>query len=262
MTIYHLLEIEKKEKDVLNGLKIVFQESLDDFLSSYRNSLEYLDNIVLPLAIASKNDKSFNPFAEIIEKHICFIANQKMQENGYNILPLSYSGDLTFEKDNFIVHIDIKTANLGTNKPDYNKTIAMRINQISHSAHMSLNKKPLPAPYCVYPSIPQIYETNTNNKLALSYGLLFLYPSYSNLMNEFREKYIEIFEIFERKVEEHLLPKIAQQHEVNGDVRSYLRSKSEKEKFEVNEVDECKKIDLIVENMIRGLFIHKIRQKK
>ena len=132
--------------------------------------------------MASKQGKSYNPFSEIIEKYTIYILTYKLEKEGYKLLPMGYSADLTLENRDHILNIDIKTANLD-NPSDFKKTINLGINQITHVARLPINRKFLPAPFFVYPTIPPYYKfPNGEIKLVLTYGLLFIYPPYSDLM--------------------------------------------------------------------------------
>ena len=105
-------EVEEKEKEVLLKFAQIFKDSLDEFSTLVDRSLRYLDKIILPLIIASKQDRAYNPFSQIIEKYTIYILINKLEKEGYRLLPLGYSADLTFEYDDHILSIDVKTANI------------------------------------------------------------------------------------------------------------------------------------------------------
>jgi hypothetical protein len=65
----------------------MFKNSLNEFSTSVDRSLGYLAKIVLPMIMASKEDKSYNPFAQIIEKYAMHILIHKLEKEGYKILP-------------------------------------------------------------------------------------------------------------------------------------------------------------------------------
>jgi hypothetical protein len=211
--------------------------------------LKYLDKIVLPLVIASKESKSYNPFAEIIEKYAIHILANKLEKEGYRLLPLGYSADLTLENNQHILSIDVKTANLD-NPSDFKGTIPVGINQITHVAKLCIDKKDfLPSPYFVYPTIPPFYELNGNIKLVLTYGLMFIYPSYRDLIEDIREDYNQLSEFFQKKVKTVLAPIISQRLNISQErAKQLLKKKPEQSKYTREE--------LISESIIRGIFIH------
>jgi len=247
--VLDIFEIEKIEKDVLLKFSWLFRNSLEEFSTSIDRSLGYLDKIVLPTVMASKQDKSYNPFSEIIEKYTIYILTYKLEKEGYKLLPMGYSADLTLENRDHILNIDIKTANLD-NPSDFKKTINLGINQITHVARLPINRKFLPAPFFVYPTIPPYYKfPNGEIKLVLTYGLLFIYPPYSDLMRGIRQEYVEVFKFFRRKVRKTLIPILVKLLGVNKErVEEILMSKPEKSRYTREE--------LITESIIRGIFIY------
>jgi len=128
--------IELKEFETLKMLNFIFHSSLDTYLSNF---LKYIPYITLPIIMASLEGKPYNPFANIIEKYISYIVNKKMIDAGYNMLPLGYSSDLCFEKDDLIINIDIKTANIN-NPSDFSKEIALGFNQTTYPASLPTGK--------------------------------------------------------------------------------------------------------------------------
>jgi len=244
---------EEEERKMLFKLGWILKNSLDDFGTSVDRSLKYLDKIVLPIIIASKEDKSYNPFSEIIEKYVLHILTRKFEREGYSLLPLGYSADLTLENEHHILSIDIKTANID-NPSDFRKTVNVGINQMTHVAKLRLNRKFLPSPYFVYPTIPPFYETEDGQrKLILTYGLVFIYPSYRDLIDDIREDYHSLFTFFNQKLKRVLIPIVERNFRVS--VQKALRiieSKPEKSRYSKDE--------LITESLIRGVFIH--RQEK
>lgn len=247
--IFDAFEIEKKEKEVLLKFGLLFKNSLDEFGTSIDRSLGYLDKIVLPTIMASKHDKSYNPFSGIIEKYALHILAQKLEKEGYKLLPLGYSADLTLENEDHILSIDIKTANLD-NPSDFRETINVGINQMTHMAKLYINKKFLPEPFFVYPTIPPYYKFPDGTiKLILTYGLLFIYPPYSDLVEEMRRDYIELFNFFRDKVRSALVPILIKLLNVNQkEAEQILEKKPESSKY--------KREELIAESVIRGIFIH------
>jgi hypothetical protein len=243
------LTIEKLEKEVLIKFGLLFKNSINEFSTSIDRSLKYLDKIVLPLVIASKESKSYNPFAQIIEKYAIHILANKLEKEGYRLLPLGYSADLTLESDQHILSIDVKTANLD-NPSDFEGTIPVGINQITHVARLSIDKDFLPPPYYVYPTIPPFYELDGNIKLVLTYGLMFIYPPYRDLVEDIRKDYNQLSKFFRRKVRSVLVPILSETLKVSQEkAEQTLDSKPEKSRYTREE--------LIAESIIRGIFIHK-----
>lgn len=242
-------EIEKKEKEILLKFGWLFKNSLDEFSTSVDRSLGYLDRIILPTIMASKTDKSYNPFAEIIEKYVIHLLTHKLEKEGYKLLPLGYSADLTLENEEHILSIDIKTANLA-NPSDFRKTINVGINQMTHVAKLPIQGKPLPDPFFVYPTIPPYYRfPDERIKLIFTYGLLFIYPSYSDLVREIRQEYIELFKFFRSKVRKALVPILMGLLRITKkNAEQILDSKPPKSRYTREE--------LIAESVIRGIFIH------
>jgi len=243
------LEIEEVEKNVLFNFSWLFKNSLNEFSTSIDRSLGYLDRIILPTIMASKQDKSYNPFAEIIEKYAAHILTYKLEKEGYKLLPLGYSADLTLEGNDHILSIDIKTANLA-NPSDFRETINVGINQMTHVAKLYANRKFLPKPFYVYSTIPPYYKfPNEQVKLVLTYGFLFIYPSYSDLIAEIRKEYTELFKFFRNKVKKVLIPILADILKTSEEkAEQILESKPKKSMYTREE--------LITENIIRGIFIH------
>lgn len=242
-------EIEKIEKDTLFKFGWLFKNSLKEFSTSVDRSLGYLDKIVLPTIMASKQDKSYNPFSEIIEKFAMHILTHKLEKEGYKLLPLGYSADLTLENENHILSIDIKTANID-NPSDFRKTIPIGINQMTHVAKLRLSRKFLPHPYYVYPTIPPFYKLPDGNvKLILTYGLMFIYPSYKDLVDDIRTDYSNLFRFFRKKVKGALIPIVTQKLGISqSKAKEILESKPEKSRYTREE--------LIAESLIRGIFVH------
>ena len=247
--ILDVFEIEKIEKEILLKFGWLFKNSLNEFSTSVDRSLGYLDKIILPTIMASKQDKSYNPFSEIIEKYAIHILTHKLEKEGYKLLPLGYSADLTLENKDHILSIDIKTANLD-NPSDFRKTINVGINQMTHVAKLRINRKFLPDPFFVYPTIPPYYKFPDGRiKLILTYGLLFIYPSYSDLVREIRQDYTKLFTFFRDKVRKALIPIVTRLLTVDEErAEQILNSKPKKSRYTREE--------LIVESVIRGIFIH------
>ena len=242
-------KIEEIEKENLFKFSWLFKDSLKKFSTSVDRSLGYLDKIVLPTIIASKQDKSYNPFSEIIEKFAIHILTERLEKEGYKLLPLGYAADLTLENEDHILSIDIKTANID-NPSDFRKTIPIGINQMTHIAKLRLNRRFLPQPYFVYPTIPPIYKLPDGKvKLVLTYGLMFIYPPYKDLIDDIRGDYYRLFTFFRKKVKRVLVPIVKEKLQVSAArARQLLESKPEKSRYTREE--------LIAESLIRGIFIH------
>ncbi len=243
-----LRTIEEKERDVLFSLAITLKNSLGHFSTSMDRSLGYLDKIIIPIIMASKQNKSYNPLSEIIEKYASQILINKLEKNDYHLLPLSYSSDIMMENKEHIINIDVKTANLN-NPSDYQRTVNVGINQTTHPGKLLLEGNPLPDPYYVYPAIPPFYTLpDCTKKLILSYALMFIYPAYKERVDEMRDYYTSLRSLFQSKVRSNLL-KILQG------------------KFNLSYVDAVKALDernryiAITDSIIRGLFIYQLNKK-
>jgi hypothetical protein len=252
------LEIECKEKEVLLKLAFTFRNSLNDFSTSMDRSFKYLDKIVLPLIMASKKDKSYNPFAEIIEKYVAHILVNKLEKD-YKLLPLGFSSDITLEGSDHILNIDIKTANLD-NPADFKQTVNVGINQTTHAARLYLRNKLLaPSPFYIYPNLPPYYELvespleNTKLKLIFTYTFLFIYPHYNDLMDQIRRSYNILFDMFQQNVKNVL---------INYLTTYSFMTKEEAEKILLKKPENSRftREELIVENVIRGVFIHREKE--
>lgn len=249
------VQIEKKEYEILEKLNYLFKDSLDIFNSGLEDSMKYINYITLPIIMASLEEKSFNPFSEVIEKHTCYIFNNKMIAiTPYKMLPLGYTSDLCFESDNHIIHLDIKTANLN-NPSDFKDTIALGFNQTSYPGKLpsgiwSTND------YCkdginevkAYPILPEEYKVDGKSKLCLTYGLIFIYPAYEDIINRIRQKYIEIRKVIDNKLIDLFKGVFSNQ----DNIVQFLNYIPSKEKFKRREV--------IIGNLVRAYFIHNKRE--
>lgn len=228
------LEVEKLEEKILNELVLLFEDALDEFYSSINRSLKYLDKIILPIIMASEENKSYNPFSEIIEKHTVHILIRKLENKGYKLLPLGYSADLTMEGEDHILNIDVKTAN-DDNLSDFCGTINIGLNQLTHIARIKnsrLSEQFLPEPFYIYPTIPPYYEVEGRKKLVLTYGFLFIYPSYSEPIKEIRKEY----DRFKKRIV----------HIIKSKLEGQVKNREE----------------LLAENIIRGMVIHEQERSK
>lgn len=155
--------------------------------------------------MSSIEDKSYNPFAEIIERYVEYIVAQKMEIHGYKFLPLGYSSDLCFESEDTVTHIDIKTANI-KNPSDFKDTIPLGFNQTSYSGKLPLGKRNSNfyfsegrEPLKIYPILPTEYEIDVKKKIAITNALLFIYPDYKDSLDSVREVYSEILKLIDGK---------------------------------------------------------------
>lgn len=248
------LEIEKMEKEMLFNLAYSFRNSLDEFSTSFGQSINYLREIAIPLIMASKEDKSYNPFSEIIEKFVMHILIVKLQKDGFTLLPLGYSSDLTLENNKCILNIDIKTANI-ENTSDFRNTINIGLNQTSHIAKIKYKGSyVLPEPYYVYPNLPPVYEKEGEKKYVLTYGLQFIYPSYRELIKEVRNEYVNLRNFFKEQITKNLNDLSKLKNTPKDVIEELLKSEPDKSK--------PTKVELISESMFRGYFVHKMERDK
>ena len=244
------IKIEEKEYEILKKLNFVFNDSLETFNSCLKDSMDYIYYITLPIVMASLENKSFNPFSEVIEKHICFIVNTKMASLGYKMIPLGYSSDLTFEDENTVIHIDIKTANIN-NPSDFKEEIALGFNQTSYSGKLPCGIRGKTEYHSngikevrTFPNLPKEYHINGNNKLTITNGLLFIYPDYKEVIDEIREDYIEIRNI----LDDNLSDLFCNVFSDEKNIELFLDYKPGSERF--------KRREIIAENLVRACFIH------
>lgn len=250
------IKIEKEEYCMLKKFNLVFSDNLSLFDSRLKDSLKYMYYVTLPIVMASLENKSFNPFSEIIEKHISYIINNKMLALGYKMLPLGYSSDLCFEDEDKVIHLDIKTANI-KNPADFKEEIALGFNQTSYPGKLpsgirgtSYYSSDGIDEVKTYPILPAEYKFNGKTKLCLTNGLLFIYPDYKEIIDGIREKYIEIRKILDGRLIELFKDVFSGQKNIN----LFLDYKPSKERF--------KRRELIVENLIRAYFIHNKKELK
>lgn len=251
------LFIEMMERDVLLKIGMLLRNSLNEFSTYIDRSLGYLDKIILPIVMASKHNKSYNPFAEIIEKYVSYILTLKLEKQGYKFLPLGFSADLTYEYNDHILNIDVKTANLD-NPSDFKKTINVGINQFTHIAKIpvGIRSRHFEDPIYVYPTLPPYFRLPDGKiKFILSYGVLFIYPSYKELLDNIRNEYEKIYSFFKGKIEKILINVLQSKLSMNqNEAINLLRKKPRNSRYT--------REDLITENIIRGIFIHEHESDK
>jgi len=255
------MRIEKIEYEMLLKFNNIFYECIDDFNTKLDSSLNYLDFITLPVIMSSIEKKAYNPFSEIIEKYVEFIVTQKMAAHGYQFLPLGYSSDMCFNGDDAIIHIDIKTANLN-NPSDFKNTIPIGFNQTSYQAKLPLGERggsfyvsDGKEPFKVYPVLPAEYERNGKKKITMTNALLFIYPDYKDIMDEFRSDYEEILSLIDGKLRDVILKilKGSLLYITPEDVEKFLEKK--------NKNTNIKNRRVLYENIVRGYYIHNLAEK-
>jgi hypothetical protein len=256
MALAEKVNIEKIEYEVLRKFSQIFYECIEDFNTRLDASLNYLDYITLPVIMASIEEKAYNPFANIIEKYVEFIVTQKMERHGYKFLPIGYSSDLSFESEDAIIHIDVKTANLN-NPSDFKDTIPLGYNQTSYHAKLPLGERGKSfylengkEPFKVYPNLPVEYVINGKKKITLTYALLFIYPDYKDIMDEIRNDYEDILSLIDEKLKNVILDILQSSglFVTSQDVEQYLKKK--------NKNTNIKNSRILAENIVRGYYIH------
>ncbi|GAH86108.1 unnamed protein product, partial [marine sediment metagenome] len=93
----------------------------------------------------------------------------------------------------------------------------------------------------------QYKNINECDKLNLTFGLLFIYPSYKTFLDETRNDYIELLEFFRNKLTENLQDIIVNsiQKRINqSDIETYLSKKPPRSNKEYG--------DILSENLFRG----------
>jgi len=255
------IDIEKIEYETLLRFNNIFYECLDDFSTRLDLSLNFLNYITLPVIMASIERKAYNPFSQIIEKYVEFIVTQKMESHGYRFLPLGYSSDLCFEGSDVIIHIDVKTANLN-NPSDFKDTIPLGYNQTSYPAKLPLGERggsfyvrDGKEPFKVYPNLPTEYIINGKKKLTITNALLFIYPDYKDIMDEFRKDYEEILSLLDSKLKTVLLHVLRESgiNVTSADIHIFLEKK--------NKNTNIKNRRILYENIVRGYYIHNFREE-
>jgi len=255
------VEIEKIEYGTLVKLNNAFHECIEDFNTKLDSSLKYLDYIALPVIMSSIEEKAYNPFAEIIERYVEFIVVKKMETYGYKFLPIGYCSDMCFDGGESVIHIDIKTANLN-NPSDFKDTIPIGINQTSYPAKLPLGLRGRSfyfsegkEPFKFYPVLPVEYQIDGKKKTTITNALLFIYPDYKDVMDEFRNDYEQICSLIDGKLRDTLTRLLGSSVlRVNSrDVDEFLEKK--------NKNTNIKNRRVLYENIVRGYYIHKLVEK-
>jgi hypothetical protein len=255
------VEIEKIEYDSLQKLNNAFRECIKDFSTKLDSSLNYLDYLALPIIMSSIEKKAYNPFADIIEKYVEFIVIKKMETYGYKFLPIGYCSDMCFDDGNSVIHIDIKTANLN-NPSDFKNTIPVGFNQTSYPAKLPLGIRggsfyleDGKEPFKVYPVLPVEYWMDGKKKNTITNALLFIYPDYKDIMDEFRNDYEQICALIDAKLQDTLIRLLGPSFlNLNKkDVHAFLEKKDKNTNIKNRRV--------LYENIVRGYYIHKLEKK-
>jgi hypothetical protein len=255
------VEIEKIEYNSLLKLNNAFHESLEDFNTQLDSSLNYLDYIALPVIMSSIEEKAYNPFAEIIEKYVELIVVRKMETYGYTFLPIGYCADICFDGRDSFIHVDIKTANLN-NPSDFKDTIPIGLNQTSYPAKLPLGLRAGPfylnegkEPFKFYPVLPVEYQIDGKKKITVTNALLFIYPDYKDIMDEFRNDYEQICSLIDGKLQDTLMRLLEGSllRITRKDVDEFLEKK--------NKNTNIKNRRVLYENIVRGYYIHKLSEK-
>jgi len=255
------VQIEKIEYNSLLKLSNAFHESLEEFSTNLDASLNYLDYITLPVIMSSIEEKAYNPFAEIIEKYVEFIVVRKMETYGYRFLPIGYCADICFEGKDSFVHVDIKTANLN-NPSDFKDTIPIGLNQTSYPAKLPLGLrggsfylKEGKEPFKFYPVLPSEYNVDGKKKVTVTNALLFIYPDYKDVMDEFRNDYDQICSLIDGKLQDALMKLLEGSllHITRKNVDEFLEKKNKNTSITNREI--------LYENIVRGYYIHKLSEK-
>jgi hypothetical protein len=255
------VEIEKIEYNSLLKLNNAFHESLEDFNTQLDSSLNYLDYIALPVIMSSIEEKAYNPFAKIIEKYVELIVVRKMETYGYTFLPIGYCADICFDGRDSFMHVDIKTANLN-NPSDFKDTIPIGLNQTSYPAKLPLGLRAGSfylnegkEPFKFYPVLPVEYQIDGKKKITVTNALLFIYPDYKDIMDEFRNDYEQICSLIDGKLQDTLMRLLEGSllRITRKDVDEFLEKK--------NKNTNIKNRRVLYENIVRGYYIHKLSEK-
>ncbi|OGM05297.1 hypothetical protein A2715_05450 [Candidatus Woesebacteria bacterium RIFCSPHIGHO2_01_FULL_39_32] len=245
----HIEEIEFK---YLTQLHSYIKNNLREFEENLAKSLNYLPSITLPIIMASIEGKSYNPFAEIIERHISYTVIKELLKQGFKFIPLGYSADLCFENDEIVLNIDIKTAN-AENKSDYNNLVTSGLNQTSFKGLLPIGVKGKTDYHSggikeikVTPVLPTKYHS----KLTVTCELQFIYEDYKDVIDSIREEYSAV-----RKIFASYLPQIlAESFETKEDLNYFLNYKTKK-----SDSDRKK---YLTDNLIRNYYIQGEREIK
>jgi len=251
------LAIEIMEYDTLKKINLLFQSSIEEFNTRLDASKRYLDYITLPIIISSIEKKAYNPFKDIIEKYVQYIITQKMGVLGYTLLPLGYSSDLSFETNENIIHIEVKTANI-RNPSDFKDTIPLGFNQTSYLGKLPLGIRGTSfyvsegrEPFRVYPNIPTYYEKNGKIKIAITNALIFIYPDYKEIMDECRDDYVNILSLIDSKLKNAIKKTLGIDIITNADIEGFLEN--------IPPRSTVKRRRILTENIVRGFYLQKLK---
>lgn len=244
-------EIEKLEKETLDQTLQIVEKIIPELQNKVENSKKYLRELAIPLLIASEEEKTFNPFANMIEKYIEILFVDKARECQWELIPLGFSSDLCFETSERIIHLDIKTANID-NTSDFRNTTPVGVNQFSYPGILPIGirgkkyaSKGVPF-LKVYPNLPAEYRYNDSSKLTITLALQFIYPSYKNEIDKIRDDYLKVLGIVDSKLLRMLEPELDFSRAELEDALNYKPKKSRESRREI-----------FVKNIVRGIYIHK-----
>jgi len=252
--------IEEIEYKTLLKFNEIFSNCLPDFGTRLDDSLKYLDHITLPIIMASIEEKSYNPFSGIIERYVEYIVSQKMETHGFKFLPLGYSSDLCFETNHSVIHIDIKTANIG-NPSDFKDTIPLGFNQTSYKGILPLGQRSGKfyvakgkEPFRVYPNLPVEYVIDDGKKkITITNALLFIYPEYKNILDDIRKDYENVLSLIDDKLKNCILKILIEEQTkgvTNKSVAKFLAKKNKNTNIRTSRI--------LSENVVRAYYIHNL----
>lgn len=244
-------KIEELEKKTLDKTLQIIREVIPELQNKLENSKKYLEQLAIPLLIASEEEKTFNPFANMIEKYIEILFVEKARMSGWELIPLGFSADLCFETEEVVVHLDIKTANID-NTSDFKNTAPVGVNQFSYPGVLPIgirgtnNYAPKGVSFLrVYPNLPAEYRYDNSSKLTITLAVQFIYPSYKDIINRIRSHYLDISKIIDDK----LLSMLESQLNFSRDaLEGALNYRSKKSR--------TMRRKIFVKNLIRGMYIH------
>jgi len=121
---------------------------------------------------------------------------------------------------------------------------------MTHVAKLPLGEDYLPDPFFVYPTVPPFYKfPDGKMKFVYTYGLLFIYPSYRDLVASIRNDYLRLFKFFEDRVRSILVRILSSRFGITKEKVEELLKEQPPKSSHTREY-------LITENIIRGIFIH------
>lgn len=240
--------IEELEWQYLSKITTILIRNLDILKQKIQESLRYVEYLSFQIIMSSLGGRAYNPFSDMYEKHIINIVVSNFTKNGFKFLPLGYGSNIILESKELILDIDIKTANL-ENPSDYKGTINIGINQFSYPGLLPIK---LNGKYYsditglrIWPNLPPTYHLKDSEKLVLTYGVLIIYPSYSNEINQIRASYEKLIDIVYNRIKE-LLENISNNKTAVKKFLTFSPKGSSKENGKI-----------IAENVLREFFLFK-----